>query len=593
MEKRDNETRTPIVCMLGHVDHGKTTTLDKIRGSTIAEEEAGSITQHIGATEIPLDVISDVCGSMVDKDDFKIPGLLFIDTPGHHAFTSLRSRGGSLADIAVLIVDIEDGFQPQTEEALEILKKYKTPFVVAANKIDKIPGWNSIENSGFMDTYEEQASKVQNMLDDKIYEVIGNLHNAGFSSERYYKVSNFAKNIGVVPISAKTGEGIPDLLMVLIGLAQRYLGENLDVSVENPGEGTVLEVKEEKGFGKTLDVILYDGCITVGDDIIIGGHGDPINTRVRSLLKPKSTQEIRDSSSKFKKVEIVCAASGVKVVAPNLENALSGSPLKVVTDEEDKLEVFEEIKKTTDDIVFSTADSGIMVKADTIGSLEAIISSLADSDIEIRRSGIGTVSKRDVVEAGTIEEPLEKCILAFDVDVLPEADKLASREGVRIFSDKVIYRLIEKYEDWVEERKRMQEEKKLEKIIRPGKVKILLDHTFRQSNPAVVGVKVLSDIRPGYPLMNTEGEYVGRIKEIQDKGESVEKANPGLEVAVSIEGPTVGRQIEEGETLYVDIPEKHAKIIQMELKENLSQYEKKTYQEIVDIKRKDNKFWAI
>ncbi len=231
--------RQPIVSVLGHIDHGKTQFLDTIRGTAVVKREAGRITQHIGATEIPMDVIRKICGSLFGNKRFTVPGLLFIDTPGHQAFTTLRARGGALSDLAVLVVDINEGFKPQTVESLNILKRYKTPFVVAANKIDLINGWVS-EKRAFAESFKAQGEPARELLDKKIYELIGELYNHGFSSERYDRVTDFAKNIAIVPISAKIGEGIPDILMILVGLAQRFLESQLETI--NVGEGTVLEV---------------------------------------------------------------------------------------------------------------------------------------------------------------------------------------------------------------------------------------------------------------------------------------------------------------------------------------------------------------
>jgi translation initiation factor 5B len=269
--------RTPIVCVMGHVDHGKTSLLDKVRGTTIAEREAGLITQHIGATEVPLDIIKRVCGPIF-KGDTKVPGLLFIDTPGHRAFTTLRARGGALADLAVLVVDVNEGFQPQTLEAVEILKRFKTPFIVAANKIDRVPGWNPLPGKPFIVSFPEQSEFAQTGLDEKIYIIIGKLYEMGFSSDRYDRVRDFQRNIGIMPVSAKTGEGIPDLLMILMGLAKKFLEKDLEYRAVGPGIGTVLEVKEEVGLGTTLDVILYDGELKVGDTIVVGSRGAPIST---------------------------------------------------------------------------------------------------------------------------------------------------------------------------------------------------------------------------------------------------------------------------------------------------------------------------
>ena len=215
---------------MGHVDHGKTTLLDKIRGTTVAQSETGQITQHIGATEVPLTGIQELCGAHFGAE-IQVPGLLFIDTPGHHAFTSLRSRGGSLADLAVLIVDINEGFQPQTIESLNILKRFKTPFVVAANKIDRIGGWLPVSNAPFPRSLKAQSARVEEDLDTRVYELVGELYKYGFSADRYDRIRDFTKTVAIVPISAVTGEGVPDLLMVLVGLAQRFLKDNLKITV--------------------------------------------------------------------------------------------------------------------------------------------------------------------------------------------------------------------------------------------------------------------------------------------------------------------------------------------------------------------------
>ena len=247
--------RTPIVAVLGHVDHGKTSLLDRIRGSSVVSTEDGAITQHIGATVVPIEAIRKMSGSM-EKMAVKVPGLLFIDTPGHHAFTSLRARGGALADMAILVIDINQGFQPQTIEALQILRTYRTPFVVAATKIDRIHGWRPVQGEPFLSSFSRQNDRVKELVETRLYELVGKLSEIGFSAERFDRVSDFQRNLAIVPVSAHTGEGIPELLMVMIGLAQRYMEQELGFSVDRPGIGTVLEVKEERGLGITLDVIL-------------------------------------------------------------------------------------------------------------------------------------------------------------------------------------------------------------------------------------------------------------------------------------------------------------------------------------------------
>jgi len=592
--KETGGLRTPIVAVLGHVDHGKTTLLDKIRGSAVAEDEAGAITQHIGATEVPLDVVSEVAGSLVDPGEFDLPGLLFIDTPGHHSFSTLRARGGALADIAVLVVDVTDGVQPQTEEAIDILSRTETPFVVAANKVDTVPGWNPTPDAPIQESYEGQTDRVRSELDDGLYEIIGRLSDAGFAADLYWRVRDFQANVGVVPLSAETGEGVPDLLAVLIGLSQRYMREEMAVDTAGPGVGTVLEVTEEQGFGTTIDVIVYDGTVQQDDRIVVGGGEDPIVTDVRALLRPDPLAEIRTERG-FGRVEAATAATGVKIAAPGLGDAMAGAPLRGVRDRPVD-EVLDEVRAEIADIEVDTEEAGVVVKADTLGSLEAAAAALEEAEIPVMRAEVGDVAARDVSVASTVEQPEQRAILAFNVDVLEEAERRAGEEGVRIFEHDVIYRLVEAYEEFVEELEREQRDAVLENIHRPARFRILPDHVFRQSNPAVVGVEVLAGtLKRNVSVCRFEGaepERVGRVEGIKDQGEDVEAARAGERVSVAIDGPTVGRQIEEGDELWVELPEKHATVLEAELDDELPDDEREALTRYLDKRRERDPFWG-
>lgn len=586
-----SQLRTPIVCVMGHVDHGKTTLLDRIRGTTVAQYEAGAITQHIGATEIPLSVIQQFCGSGF-KANLMVPGLLFIDTPGHHAFTSLRSRGGSLADLAILIVDINEGFQPQTIESINILKRFRTPFVVAANKIDRIPGWRPVENAPMAKSLAGQTERVVETLETKIYELVGELYKYGFDSNRYDRIADFTKTVGIIPVSAITGEGIPDLLLVLVGLAQRFLKQNLEIESSRPGVGTILEVKEERGLGTTLDVILYDGMISVGDTIVVGTPREPIITKVRALLKPRPLKEIR-SEERFTPVKHVVAASGIKVSAPKLETALAGSTIRVVGEGEDPEAIAREIRSEIEAVRIDTDTVGVILKADTIGSLEGLVGELRAKNIPIHVADVGPITRRDVIRAAALKDPLLSVILGFNVEILPDALSEIQKLDVPVFQSDVIYTLLESYEEWMEEKKMQMEQERLEAIVKPGCVRILPDCVFRQSKPAIVGVQVVGGtITHNVPLIREDGAVVGTIRGIQQRNENIPMATVGQEVAISIDGPTVGRQIHEGDLLYVNIPEKHARIIEQELKQKMSQDEIEIFEKFLEIKRKKDIFWG-
>jgi len=584
--------RTPIVCVMGHVDHGKTSLLDRIRGSSVVSSEVGAITQHIGATIVPIEAIQRMSGTM-GKMPVSIPGLLFIDTPGHHAFTTLRARGGALADMAILVVDINQGFQPQTVEALQILRNCRTPFVIAATKIDRIHGWRVNENESFLSTFAKQNERVKTDVENKTYEIVGKLSELDFSSDRFDRVSDFKRNLAIVPVSAHTGEGIPDLLLMMIGLAQRYMGDELKISVEGPGAGTVLEVKEERGLGTTLDVILYDGTLAIGDEIAVATQGDVVVTKVRSLLKPRPMKEIL-VEDRFERVKSVAAASGIKVTAPNLEGVIAGSPFFVVRNNRDEVEA--RIRKEMTEIHVNLSDEGIAIKADTIGALEALCKELEGKEIGVMRAEVGPVSRLNLIETETVKNPTHRVLLSFNTPILPDAAEMIKDPlytQVKVFEGRVIYQLIDQYVAWRDEQKRLQEKQRFEHVVMPAKIRLLPDCVFRQSNPAVVGVRVLGGkLRNDVDLIKTDGKKVGHLKSMQLRQESIREADPGLEVAISIEGATIGRQVSVGDDLFVDVPERHIKVLEREMVKTLNTSTQEILSEFTTMKRKGDPFWG-
>lgn len=581
------QMRQPIVSVLGHVDHGKTSFLDYIRSTRVAEREAGRITQHIGATEVPREEIHDICCHLMMGKELDIPGLLFIDTPGHNAFTTLRARGGALADLAVLVVDINEGLKPQTIESIHLLKSYRTPFVIAANKIDLIWGYKS-KPKPFILNYTKQSARVTERFEELFYNLVGNLTTEGINADRYDRVTDFMGTFGIVPISAKTGEGIEDLIMVLGGLAQRFLEEQLvQEDEEGPGEATVLEVKEEKGLGKTLDVILFKGTLQRDDSIVIGGK-QVTTTRVKAILKPKPMDEIRDPREKFTRLDKVYAASGMKILAPNLENVVSGASLKVVRG--DMNETISEVCEESTAHVECSED-GIMIKADAIGSLEALAKELSNEGVKIKSAEIGDISRKDIINCATKPDPMNRVLLGFNVKLLPDALEERENSDIQVITDSIIYKIVENHVEWSREKKKELEAGSRLEIIYPAKFLFLPDHTFRINKPAVVGVRILAGkLRPGMRLLRQDGKIFGRIKSIRSGDDNLKEAIMGAEVAIAVENAQVGRHFKEGDVLYTDIPAADAK----KLKEiSLSLEEQDTLQEITQIKRKTENFWGM
>ncbi|MEM4260677.1 MAG: translation initiation factor IF-2 [Candidatus Woesearchaeota archaeon] len=585
------ECRMPICSVLGHVDHGKSSILDNIRRSSIVNSEPGAITQAIGASIVPLTAIQRICGNLLEKTKMKfiIPGLLFIDTPGHAAFTSLRKRGGNIADIAILVVDVNEGFKPQTKEAVEILKAYKTPFIVAANKIDIINGWRHFDEN-IIKNINQQDEKIREEIDKKIYEVVGSMSELGFNSERFDRVENYTKQIAIIPTSAKTSEGIPELLMVLIGLTQKYLEEELKCDTSGNAKGTILEVKEEKGIGCCLDVIIYDGHLSVNDTIVIGHVDKPIITKVRGLFEPAPLKEMRDKKTRFLSVKRVNAATGVRIYSPDLKNVIAGMP--IMSCKENEIEqIKNEIKKEVEESIIETQGRGIIIKADSLGSLEAMIKLLKEKNVNIRKASVGNITKNDITDAESNYEknPIESIILGFNI----KNDSGIINEKVKVIVDNVIYRLIENYEKWKKEKQDDLELEILNSITKPCKIEFLKNYAIRMSNPAIIGIEVLSGIlKVNMPLMKNDGKEICRVKSMQKEKETVNSAVKGEQLAISLPGITIGRQIQPGEILYSALTQEEFRQLR-DLKKYLSNDEIETIKEILLIMRKIDPVWGV
>jgi translation initiation factor 5B len=583
--------------MLGHVDTGKTSLLDKIRGSAVQLREAGGLTQQIGASFFPIDTLIAITRQLIKDFDarVKIPGLLVVDTPGHEAFANLRRRGGSVADVAILVIDVMHGFENQTYESLEILKSRKTPFIIAANKIDRIDGWRSNEKSPLLTSYSKQSQLVKEDLDNRLYTIMGTLSRQGIASERFDRVKDFTRNVAIVPVSAVTGEGLGELLAVLIGLTQQYMADKLEVS-EGPALGTVLEVKEEVGLGTTINAIIYHGILKAEDTIVIGGKEGPITSNIRAILLPQPLDEIRDPRKKFNTIREAAAASGVKIAAPELEQAVPGAPLIAVGNGKTLEMAIKEVTSELERLRISTDNVGIILKTDTLGSLEALTESLRNKNVPIRLADIGNISRREVMEALSVkyEDPLFGVILAFNVKPLPDAEKEAYDQKIPIFTGDIIYNLMDEYITWMENEKEARIRKEYDTLVQPGKIEIMDGFIFRRAKPAIFGVRVLKgSISSNTPMINLEGNRLGSITQIQDSGDSISIAEEGKEVAVSMPRPIVGRHIKERDVLLVEVPEKDAKLLRDKYQERLTVGAKEALEELTEIKRMKDPIWAF
>jgi translation initiation factor 5B len=590
------ELRQPVVVVLGHVDSGKTSLLDKIRGTAVQAREVGGITQHIGASFFPVETVKEITGPLyakLAKAETPVPGLLVIDTPGHEVFANLRARGGSAADLAIIVVDVNKGFEAQTIESVDILKKRKVPFVIALNKADMVAGWRS-SGRFISEEVKKQEISVQTMLDEKIYTVVGTLSRLGFPSEAFWRVKDFTKEVAIVPVSARSGVGIPELLAVLVGLAQQYMAKKLERH-EGPAKGIVLESSEETGLGPSANIILLDGTLHQGDSIVVGKRDGAVATKIKALLLPKPLDEMRDPRDKFKPVAEVVAAAGLKITSPELEGVLAGSPLYVY-DQKKGEEELEHLKSLVESevkiaIVSSTETTGIVLKCDTIGSLEAITDMLKKAEVPIRMADIGHITRRDVVEAAAVKEHDRYLgvVLGFSVKVLDDAQKEAQEREVKIFNEQIIYNLVRSYTDWVAYQREHEESILFNELPPICKFQFMKGFVFRRNDPAVFGAEIqVGKLKQKVLVVNEEGKKVGTVHQIQDSGKAIEEATVGMQIAVSIKEPTIGRQINEGDVFYTDVNSRQAKQLLERFNHRLNEKEKEILNMLVAMKRKSD-----
>jgi translation initiation factor 5B len=584
------EFRQPIVSLLGHVDHGKTTLLDRITGAARAAHEAGGITQHIGAFEVPRTTLLRLSHGLLPPEQVAIPGLLMIDTPGHRSFETMRRRGGALADLAVLVIDVREGVMPQTRESVQILRREKTPFAVALTKIDLLPGWREPTAHASLRTQLQRCGpEYERALDTRLYSIVEELLQLGFSGERYDRVSDFTRNIGLVPLSSKSGVGVAELLALVVGLSQRFLEKELALA-HVAGEGTVLERTEQRGIGPVASVIVYAGTLRVGDEIVITGTSGPFPSRVRAIYRPPpATARHESASRRLQSVGEVSAAAGIFLSAPDVERAMPGGLIKTVRSTEERAAVLSELAQESQ-VVTDPAESGVGLAADTLGGLEALAFECREATIPVHAAVIGPVNRSMMLRMADVPVVTHRAVLAFNVPVLADAVPEALRDRVRIFSGPVIYQLLEEYATWRDERQRTLEAEQRLELVHPAKFQVLPGFVFRRSKPAVVGIRVLSGrLRPGVRVMSRQGEEVGLLRSLQRENESVKEAEEGAELAASIEGPTVGRTLLEGDVLYVTIPEASARALR---DRPLSDAERAVLDEVVRIRRATQPFWG-
>jgi translation initiation factor 5B len=569
LSRSPDDLRCPIVVIMGHVDTGKTKLLDKIRKTNVQEGEAGGITQQIGATYFEKKTLETQTSRLnsTESVEIKIPGMLVIDTPGHESFTNLRSRGSSLCDIAILVVDLMHGLEQQTIESLNMLVQRQVPFVVALNKVDRCYGWKTHKDAPIREALKDQAEGTLSEFRSRALEAKVQLQEKGVNSNIYWEMGDDdwrnSDFIPLVPTSAITGEGVQDILLLLCQMAQVRLTEQLMWHANL--QCTVLEVKQIDGLGMTVDVLVVNGYLREGDKAVFCTLDGPIVTEIRGLLTPPPSREMRIKSEYIHHKEVK-GALGVKVIGNNLEKVMAGTPVMIVgpedTEEDIKAEVMSDLTKLQDKL--STDKVGVLVQASTLGALEALLQFLREETkppIPVSAIGIGKINKRDVTRISIMNEkghPEFATILAFDVEIEREAREYAVEMNVRIMTADIIYHLFDQFTRFMDELNERRRQEASAVAVFPAIIKILPQHIFNQKDPIIVGCEVVEGIlKVGTPLCVPAlgGLHVGKVQSIESNGREQQTAKKGMSIAVKIvneSNPTItyGRQFDATNMLY-------------------------------------------
>ncbi len=463
------QVRPPIVTILGHVDHGKTTLLDFIRKSAVAAKEHGGITQHIGAYQIEVPS---------EKGKVQSGLITFIDTPGHAAFEKMRSRGAKVADVSVLVVAIDDGLMPQTIEAIKHIQEAKVPMIVAVNKID-LPGIDKTI----------QLQKIKKQL-----------------SDQNVLVEEYGGDVPIVPVSAKSGEGIDKLLeMISLVAEMNELKGNPDLEPA----GVVIEANLDKFKGPVATILVRNGTLRKNSQIVVGG----VKGKIRGMFDYMSKSI--DTAGPSTPVEVLGleAVPAVGALLGNEEAAIAAKA-QVIASLVDRLKNGED------------KSLKVVVKADKQGSLEAVLDSLENFNkeeklVDIVSSGTGDIGENDV----TLADSVKAIVVGFNVKVAPTAQKISENEHVLIRTYNIIYELIDEIGEVIEG------------MIRPGEIEENLGKAniiaeFSGSSGRVAGCRITDGyftkgirvkvLRDGEKIAEAK---VTSLRKVKDEVNKVEKGN--------------------------------------------------------------------
>lgn len=589
--------RKPIVVVMGHVDHGKTSLLDSLRQSNITKGEKGGITQQIGATDFPFKRIHQITGKLkspfkIDPENVKLPGFLMIDTPGHEAFHNLRERGSSLCDFAILVVDIEDGLMPQTKDSIKLLKDRNIPFIIAATKIDKIYGWEKYNFNSFKASYRKQSDDAKGAF----YNYIEGLKEAflefEINADLHYSFKNVRKNnlnlvekeesklkscYPIVPVCSLSGEGTADIFGVLYYIMEKWMKRKVKYDSTDT-KAIIMELDQVKGYGWTADVILVNGTIQKGDKFLIYNQDEETEITVKNILTPPPLTQLgnKNSWTSHDKVE---AAMGVKIIANNIEKTFAGNNIFKITDKSDLKKYHEIIEKEKESFNsnFDFNSKGIWIQSPNRATIEALMIELKKSNIPIKGYTIGKLSEKSLNNLSAIYQETENPFLLYFGDPDKKLCRFAQDKKIKMICSEVIYHLIEEYKKLFKDLLNLKKDdlKDTSEVFLPCKMNVLKKFIINKGGNGkeiilgmqIVGGKVTKNTKLCAVKVDKKGKLIsevvklGKVLSIQKNKKELDDAKMGDSVAIKMdnsENHLFGRQFDDS---YIIISELSRKII--------------------------------
>ena len=577
--------KSPICSIMGHVDAGKTTLMDVLRKTNVAEKEFGGITQDINSYFVNIDTISELTSKITNKYKVepKIPGVLLIDTPGHEVFNKLRNFGSNLCDVAIVVIDIISGVKPQTIESIKMLQENKIPFVIAATKLDTVDGYKCCNMSSLNDEFKEQEKYVLYSIDSYIQDIKYDLEKINVKAELYFKNKKPKQMYSIVPISSKTNSGLSDLLCLIVYISQEWMNSKM-IYDENKKDMVIMKSYNDKKMGWVIDVIIKNGNIKVGEKYIILSTTGPQEIKVRNLIIGKD------------RVREVKASNCVTVIAANCSQCYSGTKLFPHTSN------IKELTKEYDNLLssYKLEKNGVLLIAPTLAMLDGLYNTF--KDVKISGVDIGNVNENSIrkhlSKFENVSEKEYKCVLYFGElsnHIYTELFNYCKSKELNFIREPVVYHLKEAYDEYKDMMVKERQEQQLIKgnAVYPCKLKIFKQHIFMKGgmDHLMFGVKIVegkilkgSSLRLSKELQEKK-PILGKIISMQKNNEEVNEGNTGDELCIRLTNPSgllYGRHFDYNDYVYSDITRESIDILKKDYRDKM---EKKDWLLVIELKK--------